>query len=112
MNTNENRTMTVRDAVESIIKDLGEIPVPISHMETVGFPIARSIQNLKIICAAWDAEEAEKRGKENAGGNLNDEINAVVQEAVRQEQEKENGGNGVDLKVVPMDAPEEEQANE
>ena len=111
MNENNNQTMTVRQAVENIIRDLGNIPVPISQMESVGFPIARSIQNLKSICAAWDAEEAEKRGKENAGGNLNDEINSAVQEVVRQAQEKENGGNGVELKVVPMDAPEEEENN-
>ena len=64
MTENSNNTMTVRDAVESIIKDLGEIPVPISQMESVGFPIARSIQNLKSICAAWDAEEARQAQQE------------------------------------------------
>lgn len=89
MNESSNKPMTVRAAVESIIKDLGEIPVPISQMESVGFPIARSIQNLKIICAAWDAEEAKKNGN-----SLADNINEAIQEAVKLEEVKEEREDG------------------
>ena len=89
MNENNNQTITVRQAVENIIRDLGNIPVPISQMESVGFPIARSIQNLKSVCAAWDAEEANACKNGNSGEGLKDEINAAIQEAVRIEEIKE-----------------------
>ena len=99
MNENNNQTMTVRQAVENIIRDLGNIPVPISQMESVGFPIARSIQNLKSICAAWDAEEANACKSGNSGKGLNDEINAAIQEAVRMEEVK--GEPEIKLEIVP-----------
>lgn len=87
MNEQNNQTMSVRQAVENIILDLGNIPVPISQMESVGFPIARSIQNLKSICAAWDAEEA------------------------LQKQAQQGQAEGIKLEVIPEGGKEDAQEN-
>lgn len=80
MEGNENK-MTIREAVECTIRDLGAIPVPIGLIDVVAIPIATAIQNLKNICAAWDAEEAKKNGN-----SLADDINEAIQEAVRMEE--------------------------
>ena len=90
MNTNENSPTTVRDAVETVIKDLSEVAVPISQMESIGFPIARSINILKNVCNSWDAEEEEK---------------------ARKAQQKAPEESEVKLELVKEDAPEEEQNN-
>ena len=56
MENMEQKVMTVREVVEGVIDELGKINIPVTMMESIGFPIARSIANLKQVCAAWDNE--------------------------------------------------------
>lgn len=53
--------MTVKEVVENVIKELGAIPVPVNQMESIGFPIARSIQGLNSCIDAWNEEEAKEQ---------------------------------------------------
>jgi hypothetical protein len=64
MNEIENKPMTIREALDVIIKNLGSIPVPVEQFETVTLPIAREIRNLQNICAVMDKEE-QKQAEEN-----------------------------------------------
>lgn len=50
--------MTVREVVEQVVKDLGNINVPVSQMQNIGVPIAQAIQGLNAVIQAWD--EADK----------------------------------------------------
>ena len=50
--------MTVREVVEQVAKDLGNINVPVSQMQNIGVPIAQAIQGLNAVIQAWD--EADK----------------------------------------------------
>lgn len=56
--------MTVREVVEQVIEDLGKVSVPVSQMEDIGFPVARSISALKSVVQAWDEEDAAKAKQE------------------------------------------------
>lgn len=58
----EEKSMTVRDVVEQVKKELGEISVPVAQMQGIGIPIARAIEGLTVVLKAWD--EAEKKDKE------------------------------------------------
>lgn len=50
--------MTVREVVETVKKNLGEINIPVSQMQAIGFPIAHAIDGLDAVLKAWD--EADK----------------------------------------------------
>ena len=59
--------MTVKEIVETVIKDLGGINVPVSQLNSVGMPIARAIQGLHLCVQAWD-EEAAKQAQDDDDG--------------------------------------------
>lgn len=52
--------MTVREIVETVIKDLGSINVPVGQLNSIGMPIARAIQGLQMCVNAWNEEEAKQ----------------------------------------------------
>lgn len=52
--------MTVREVVEQVKKDLGEINVPVAQMQAIGFPIAQAIDGLNAVLQAWDEEDKQK----------------------------------------------------
>lgn len=52
--------MTVREVVELVRNDLGNISVPVSQMTTIGVPIARAIDGLDAVLKAWDEEDKQK----------------------------------------------------
>jgi len=56
--------MTVREVVELVRNDLGNISVPVSQMTTIGVPIARAIDGLNAVIQAWDEEDKQNREKQ------------------------------------------------
>lgn len=56
--------MTVREVIEQVKKDLGEINVPVAQMQSIGFPIARAIEGLDAVIQAWDDEDKQNREKQ------------------------------------------------
>lgn len=58
--------MTVREVVEQVKKDLGEINVPVAQLQSIGFPIARAIEGLDAVIQAWDEEDKQNREKQKA----------------------------------------------
>ena len=57
--------MTVREVVELVRNDLGNISVPVSQMTTIGVPIARAIDGLDAVLKAWDEEDKQKEEQSN-----------------------------------------------
>ena len=57
--------MTVREVVEQVITDLGNISIPLAKMESIGFPIERARQNLGAVIRAWDEEDKQKKEQVN-----------------------------------------------
>ena len=55
--------MTVREIVETVIKDLGGINVPVSMLDNIGIPIARAIQGLQLCVDAWNEDDAKQDQK-------------------------------------------------
>lgn len=53
--------MTVREVVEQVAKDLGNINVPVSQMQNIGFPIAQAIDGLNAVLQAWDEEDKQNQ---------------------------------------------------
>lgn len=53
--------MTVREVVEQVKKNLGEINVPVAQMQSIGFPIARAIDGLNAVLQAWDEEDKQNQ---------------------------------------------------
>ena len=53
--------MTVREVVEQVITDLGNISVPVAQMPNIGIPIAQAIQNLCDVVRAWDDDEKKEK---------------------------------------------------
>ena len=53
--------MTVREVVEQVAKDLGNINVPVSQMQNIGVPIVQAIQGLNAVIQAWDEEDKKKQ---------------------------------------------------
>ena len=56
--------MTVREVVEAVAKDLGNISVPLNKMESIGFPIEQARQNLGAVLQAWDEEQKQAQQEE------------------------------------------------
>ena len=48
---------TVKQAMEATVTLLGQIPVPVALSETIAYPIALAINNMKIGLEALEAEE-------------------------------------------------------
>ena len=55
--------VTVKEVLEQTAKMLGEISIPASLIESIGIPVARAINNLKLCTEAMDRDEAEQRKK-------------------------------------------------
>ena len=55
--------MTVKEIVEIVIRDLGNINVPVNMLDGVGMPIARAIQGLQMCVNAWNEEDAKQAAK-------------------------------------------------
>lgn len=53
--------MTVRNVVEMVVSDLGNISVPVSQMSAIGVPIARCVDGLNAVLQAWDEDEKKKQ---------------------------------------------------
>lgn len=53
--------MTVREVVEQVKKNLGEINVPVAQMQAIGFPIAQAIDGLDAVLKAWDEQEKQEQ---------------------------------------------------
>lgn len=58
--------MTVREVVEQVMTDLGNISVPVAQMQSIGFPIAQAVQNLGVVIKAWDEDEKKKQEEQPA----------------------------------------------
>ena len=76
--------MTVKEIVEKVIVDLGNVNVQVSQLNSIGMPIAHAIQGLQLCVQAWDEEAARK---------------------AEQAQEEDDG---VKLEVVPAEDMTEE----
>lgn len=57
----ENKSMTVRQVVEQIVKDLGAIEVRMTDINRYGIPIAQAIAGLNEVIKAWDMQEAQEK---------------------------------------------------
>ena len=109
-------TVTVREIVEQVIKNLMDIKAPVSMIDTVIIPIRRAAGDLELVIKAWDEDEKKQKQadkenpvrlevvpmeqpnaeeqKENEESGLNDEIQAAIDEAVALEEAKEEKANG------------------
>jgi len=56
METNNN-PMTVKDVLADVVKVLGEISVPVTQLESIGIPVAKAINGIKLCLDAMEREE-------------------------------------------------------
>ena len=63
----EQITMTVQEMLEKTVAELNEIQVPMAQLESIGFPLARGIMNIRMCIDAM--KTAEDSGKD--GGHEN-----------------------------------------
>jgi len=109
-------TVTVREIVEQVIKNLMAIQAPVSMIDTVIIPVRRAVGDLELVIKAWDEDEKKQKQadkenpvrlevvpmeqpnaeepQENEESGLNDEIQAAIDEAVAMEEAKEEKANG------------------
>ena len=77
--------MTVKEIVETVITDLGNINVPVSQLNSIGVPITHAIRGLQLCVQAWD------------------------EEAARQAEQAQEDDDGVKLEVVSVEDMTEEE---
>lgn len=59
----EEKQLTVKEVLEMVVKNLGNINIPVMEIDTIGRQIALEINNLKVCIDAMNKaqeEEAEK----------------------------------------------------
>jgi len=61
----ENKEVTLKEAIEMVATNLGEICVPMKEIETIGKQIAREINNLKMIANAITEQEQKDEQKKD-----------------------------------------------
>lgn len=59
-------TMTVKDVLKDVIETLNNISVPMSQINDIGLPIAKSINNIKACVEAMESAEKDQAEKETA----------------------------------------------
>ena len=57
-------TMTVKEALEATIRILEAISIPVTQIQDIGIPVARSISNLKACVDVYARQEQEKAEEE------------------------------------------------
>ena len=80
--------MTVKEIVEKVIEDLGNVNVPVSQLNSVGMPIAHAIQGLQLCVQAWD-EEAARQAAQAQQEDDDVKLEVVPAEEVPEEIRKE-----------------------
>lgn len=58
--------MTVREVVEHVMTDLGNISIPVAQTQSIGIPIMQAIQNLGAVIKAWDEEDRKNQEEQPA----------------------------------------------
>lgn len=82
--------MTVKEIVENVITDLGNINVPVSQLNSIGMPIAHAIQGLRLCVNAWNEEEAKQAAQAQDDGVKLEVVPAEeVPEEIREELDGE-----------------------
>ena len=56
--------MTLKEVLDIVIKDLESIRIPVSELDGIGQPVARSVSNLKTCIAAMEQFDKEFKEKE------------------------------------------------
>ena len=56
----ENKELTVRDVLKDVIDILGGIMVPVKEVNSIGMPIARAINGIRMCLDSFDRAEAEQ----------------------------------------------------
>ena len=59
-------TMTVKDVLNDVVETLNGISVPMSQINDIGLPIAKSINNIKACVEAMERAEKDQAEKETA----------------------------------------------
>lgn len=85
--------MTVREVVELVRNDLGNISVPVSQMTTIGVPIARAIDGLDAVLKAWDDEDKQNRKKQETQEQSNPDEPKISFEVIPEDDALVEGQN-------------------
>lgn len=80
--------MTVREVVEQVAKDLGNINVPVSQMQNIGVPIAQAIQGLNAVIQVWDELDKQQAAKEEPEMKIVEVPADEVPEEIRNDTEE------------------------
>lgn len=57
--------MTPYEAIEIVIQDLENVCIPIVFIKQIGIPIARSIENLKLLLESYENNDNQKKDEVN-----------------------------------------------
>lgn len=55
----ETKTMTIKDILEDVLKNLNDMKVPMAELETIGVPVGRAIAGIKVCVEALQKAEEE-----------------------------------------------------
>ena len=56
--------LTVKDVLKDVLNLLNDVKVPISEIETIGIPVGRAINGIKICIEAFERDDLEKAKQE------------------------------------------------
>lgn len=68
-----NEEKTVLEVLKETVAMLGNLRIPMSEMENIGFPIGRSINNIRLCVDAIERNEAQNKQKEADGVTMTGE---------------------------------------
>ena len=69
-----NEEKTVLEVLKETVTMLGNLRIPMSEMESIGFPISRSINNIRLCVDAIERNEAQNKQKEEDGVTMTGEV--------------------------------------
>ncbi len=79
-----NEEKTVLEVLKETVAMLGNLRIPMSEMENIGFPIGRSINNIRLCVEAIERDEVKKAEPANTEPSEDDIV--IKGEAVPKEE--------------------------
>lgn len=79
-----NEEKTVLEVLKETVAMLGNLRIPMSEMENIGFPIGRSINSIRLCVEAIERDEAKKAESSNTEPSEDDTV--IEGEAVPKEE--------------------------
>ena len=80
--------MTVKDVLKDVLNLLNGVKIPISELETIGMPVGRAINGIKICIEALDRDDREKAMQTEKAKQESEQQESGQQESGQQDGEK------------------------